>query len=68
MLNHASTHRNRESALRNLVGDKYLYSFQPGLSLRTPRRYVFTDGVQIGYHNALRHAEALFHASRNEET
>lgn len=52
------------STLRNLVGDKYLYSWTPGP--RGPRRYVFIDATVVGYHKALRHAEQIFHTSRKE--
>jgi hypothetical protein len=49
------------STLRNLVGDRYLYSWRPGPA--SPRRYVFDDGTFLGYNNALRHAEELFFQS-----
>jgi hypothetical protein len=49
------------STLRNLVGNRFLYSWAP--SPGSPRRYVFDDGTFLGYHKALRHAEELFFQS-----
>lgn len=52
------------TTLRNLVGDRYLYSWCPAPG--SPRRYVFDDGTFLGYAKALRHAEELFFAAGRE--